>query len=70
MKQKIKRFILKYFDYDITGEYLDHNGTGYYKKKYKKKWRLKKRFGWLIHNIAKERINDVINLPRIITDKW
>jgi len=39
----LKKWFLKYFDYDIVGEYLDHDGTGYYKKKYIKKWRLRRR---------------------------
>ena len=42
MRKAIKRLILKYFDYHIVGEYLDNNGEGRYKKKYIKKWYLRR----------------------------
>ena len=47
LKEYIKRFIKKYFDYKITGEYYDmwrdNNGVYHYQKKYNKKYFLKKR---------------------------
>lgn len=39
----IKRLISKYFDYDIVGEYYDRLPNGHLKKKYKKRWKLRKR---------------------------
>ena len=42
MRKAIKRFILKYFDYKIVGWYLDNDGKGNYKKKYNKKWYLRR----------------------------
>lgn len=41
----IKKFISKFFDYDIVGEYYDTNGDGHYYKKYVKKYHLKRRKG-------------------------
>ena len=41
----LKKFILKYFDYEIVGEYYDTNGDGHYYKKYIKKYHLRKRKG-------------------------
>ena len=43
MKERIKKWFWKYFDYDIVGDYLDHEGKGYYKKKYKRRYKLRKR---------------------------
>lgn len=40
--ERFKKWFNKYFDYDIVGEYLDHNGHGYYKKKYIKRYKLRK----------------------------
>lgn len=39
----LKKLFNKYFDYHIVGEYLDYDGNGHYKKKYLKKYYLKKR---------------------------
>lgn len=41
---KLKKWFLKHFDYEIVGDYLDHDGTGYYKRKYIKKWKLRRRY--------------------------
>ena len=40
---KLKKWILRHFDYNIVGEYLGNDGKGYYKKKYIKKSRLCRR---------------------------
>ena len=39
----LKRLINKYFDYDIVGEYIDYDGKGHGKKKYIKRYKLRKR---------------------------
>lgn len=42
----LSRLILKFFDYDIIGEYYDlhrKHGKATYTMKYLKKWRLRKR---------------------------
>ena len=38
----LKRLRDRFFDYDIVGEYYDTIGDGRYRKKYVKRWRLKK----------------------------
>ena len=38
-----KEAIKKYFDYDIVGEFLDTEKNGNMRKKYIRKWHLKKR---------------------------
>lgn len=43
MIEKIRQLFNKYFDYDIVGYYYDHDGHGYYKKKYKKRYKLRRR---------------------------
>lgn len=41
LKEKIKKFILKYFDYDIVGSYYETISEGHYQQKYIRKWRLR-----------------------------
>ena len=41
--RKAKALFNKYIDYDIVGDYLDNNGKGYYKVKYKRRYKLRKR---------------------------
>lgn len=38
MIERIKRFFRRHIDYRITGEYLDYDGHGHYKKRYKHKY--------------------------------
>lgn len=38
----LKRLRDRFFDYDIVGEYYDTIGDGRYRKKYVKRWRLRK----------------------------
>ena len=47
MRQALKRILLKYMDYDIVGEYYDHDGRGNYKKKYIKRWHIRR--GVILH---------------------
>ena len=37
------KLLRKYFDYDIVGEFLDTEKNGHMRKKYIRKWHLKKR---------------------------
>ena len=39
----LKKLINKYLDYDIVGEYIDYDGKGHGKKKYIKRYKLRKR---------------------------
>lgn len=42
MREKLKALFEQIFDYDIVGEYYDSDGHGHYRKKYNKKWHLRK----------------------------
>ena len=41
----LEKIVKKFFDYEITGEYLEHIGGNRYRTKYIKKWYLKKQKG-------------------------
>lgn len=43
MIEKIKKWLSKFFDYEIVGEYMTTNGDGHYYKKYVKKYHFKKK---------------------------
>ena len=38
-----EKFIKRFFDYEITGSYLDYVGNNTYRVKYNKKWHLKRK---------------------------
>lgn len=38
----LKKMVMRFFDYDIVGEYFDTDENGHYHKKYMKKWHLRK----------------------------
>ena len=39
----LKKLIKSFFDYDIVGEFLDTEKSGHLRKKYIRKWHLKRR---------------------------
>jgi len=38
-----EKFMKRFFDYEITGSYLDYVGNNTWRKKYKKKWHMKRK---------------------------
>lgn len=43
IRTALKRILNKYFDYEIVGHYYDHDGEHNYKKKYNRKYYLRRR---------------------------
>lgn len=42
LKSRIRKFLKKFFDYRIVGEYYDNDGKGHRMKKYMKKYFIRK----------------------------
>lgn len=43
LRKRLYKLWLKFFDYDIIGEYMDNDGHGHMRKRYQKRWRLRKK---------------------------
>ena len=43
MVERIKKWLLRFLDYEIVGEYYNYDGNSHYYKKYIKKYHFKKK---------------------------